>query len=401
MRNKYNIPKNTLNDWFKNYNFFKNEKNDKIKRISGGRRKSNLEEFKKDLLYYILDIRRSGFAINVKTIIAYLYSINDNFKKENIHSLEMKIRRFLERNNLRIRKASHIGQPLPDNATDLIYEYLYKIINKRRILNINDSELFRIINCDETAIYFENPSTKTIDVKGLKEIIINIDGNEDKKISALLSITADGRKLPPFLIFKGKEDKIIEKELSSNYHVKKKNIFAVCQNRGWCDTNIFLKWYKNIFLYYEQFVAKKPCLLILDKAPSHYNDKISNEFNINRTNYIYIPGGLTRYLQPLDIGINMPFKKALQFKYIEEKTLNFSGNNKILVNIKQKREHIIDVVNTIWNGSEIKKETIINSFWKAGISLLQDGSEDEKWEFPKTIIDNYTLYDDFENSLKL
>ena len=97
----------------------------------------------------------------------------------------------------------------------------------------------------------------------------------------------------------------------------------------------------------------------------------------------------------------MPFKKALQFKYIEEKTLNFSGNNKILVNIKQKREHIIDVVNTIWNGSEIKKESIINSFWKAGISLPQDGSEDEKWEFPKTIIDNYTLYDDFENSLKL
>ena len=212
MRNKYNIPKNTLNDWFKNYNFFKNEKNDKIKRISGGGRKSNLDKYKKDLLYYILDIRRSGFAINVKTIIAYLYSIDDTFKKENIHSLEMKIRRFLERNNLRIRKASHIGQPLPVNGTDLIYEYLYKIISKRRILNINDSELFRIINCDETAIYFENPSTKTIDVKGLKEIIINTDGNEDKKISALLSITVDGRKLPPFLIFKGKEDKTIEKD---------------------------------------------------------------------------------------------------------------------------------------------------------------------------------------------
>ena len=88
-------------------------------------------------------------------------------------------------------------------------------------------------------------------------------------------------------------------------------------------------------------------------------------------------------------------------EYIEEKTLKFLGNNKILVNIKQKREHIIDVVNTIWNGSEIKKETIINSFWKAGISLLQDGSEDEKWEFLKTIIDNYTLYDEFENSLKI
>ena len=101
-----------------------------------------------------MDIRGSGFAINVKTIIAYLYSIDDNFKKENIHSLEFKIRRFLERKNLRIRNASHIGQILPDNAIDLIYKYLYKIIIKRRLLNINDNELFRNINYDETAIYF-------------------------------------------------------------------------------------------------------------------------------------------------------------------------------------------------------------------------------------------------------
>ncbi len=163
----------------------------------------------------------------------------------------------------------------------------------------------------------------------------------------------------------------------------------------------FLKWYKNIFLHYKKFIAKKPCLLILDKAPSHYNDKKSNEFNINRTNFIYIPGGFTRYLQPLDIGINMPFKKALQMKYIEEKTLKFLGNNKIIVNNKQKRENIIDVVNTIWSGNEIKKEEIINSFWKAGISLLQDWSEDEKCEFPKTIIDNYMFYDEFDNSLKI
>ena len=77
-----------------------------------------------------MDIRRSGLDINVKTIIAYLYSIDDFFKKENIN----------------------IGQLLLDNATDLIYDYLYKIINKRRLLNINDQELFRIIICDETAI---------------------------------------------------------------------------------------------------------------------------------------------------------------------------------------------------------------------------------------------------------
>ena len=50
---------------------------------------------------------------------------------------------------------------------------------------IGDDEIGRIINCDETALYLENPSTKTIDIKGNKEIIINIEDNEDKKIIAL------------------------------------------------------------------------------------------------------------------------------------------------------------------------------------------------------------------------
>ena len=75
----------------------------------------------------------------------------------------------------------------------------------------------------------------------------------------------------------------------------------------------------------------------MDKAPSLHNDKIINEFN-NKTNFVYIPGGLTRYLQPLDIGINMPFKKALPLKYIEEKTSNLVNNNKILSNPKPQSE---------------------------------------------------------------
>ena len=33
LRNLYNIPKSTLNDWFKNYNSFKNETNNNIKRL--------------------------------------------------------------------------------------------------------------------------------------------------------------------------------------------------------------------------------------------------------------------------------------------------------------------------------------------------------------------------------
>ena len=87
-------------------------------------------------------------------------------------------------------------------------------------------------------------------------------------------------------------------------------------------------------------------------------------------------------------------------KYIEGKTSKLICNNNLLVNfIKKEKYHYYSKYNMMgwWN----QKESIINSFWKTGISLPQDGSADESWEFPKNIIDNYILYDEFENSLKL
>ena len=36
-----------------------------------------------------------------------------------------------------------------------------------------------------------------------------------------------------------------------------------------------------------------------------------------------------------------------------------------------------------------KSESIVYSFLKAGINFKSEGGEDESWEFPKNIIDNY------------
>ena len=55
-----------------------------------------------------------------------------------------------------------------------------------------------------------------------------------------------------------------------------------------------------------------------------------NQTNIN---YVYIPPGCTRILQPLDIGINREFKRALKEKYLnyqlEKKNLLLDNNLKI------------------------------------------------------------------------
>ena len=60
---------------------------------------------------------------------------------------------------------------------------------------------------------------------------------------------------------------------------------------------------------YECHINSK-CILVLDKAPNHFNDTIEEYMNNNAINYIYIPGGLTSKLQPLDISVNKSFKNA-------------------------------------------------------------------------------------------
>jgi hypothetical protein len=63
---------------------------------------------------------------------------------------------------------------------------------------------------DETPIFLEMYSNKTIDVKGAKNVIVNTYGNEKKHVTYILAIAGSGKKLIPTLIFKGEQDKNIE-----------------------------------------------------------------------------------------------------------------------------------------------------------------------------------------------
>ena len=46
------------------------------------------------------------------------------------------------------------------------------------------------------------------------------------------------------------------------------------------------------------------------------------EFQKNQTEFVFIPRGTMRYLQPLDIGINKIFKQKFKEYY-----LKYNGNN--------------------------------------------------------------------------
>ena len=69
---------------------------------------------------------------------------------------------------------------------------------------INKLEPAVIDNMDETAIWADMPGEYTVELKGVKSVPILTTGHEKKRITVCLAALADGCKLPPLIVLKGK-----------------------------------------------------------------------------------------------------------------------------------------------------------------------------------------------------
>ena len=78
-------------------------------------------------------------------------------------------------------------------------------------------------------------------------------------------------------------------------------------------------------------------MLVMDNASMHKIPEINRSVELSETKVMMIPGGFTRYLQPLDVSINKPFKEEIRRKY---KSKSF-------------RQQIIDWVGEIWYNDKI------------------------------------------------
>lgn len=77
-----------------------------------------------------------------------------------------------------------------------------------------------------------------IEKNGKKSVIIRTQNQEKCRLSVLLTILSNGKKLSPLLIFKGVKDEKLEKELSQNQNVKSGKIFITFNINTWCTIEI-------------------------------------------------------------------------------------------------------------------------------------------------------------------
>ena len=170
---------------------------------------------------------------------------------------------------------------------------------------IKSGEYYSIINIDETFSFYDPTINFTLEVKSIKKVEIKTSGREKQRVSIILGIDVLNKiKLKPFIIFKGKTKRCINNILLNE------QVELSYQEKAWCDENQFIKFLSFL-------PNDKKILLLYDNFKGHCTNTIINFLNkkLPLVKIIMLPPNTTSILQPLDVGINKPFKSYIKKKY--------------------------------------------------------------------------------------
>ncbi|ODM22204.1 hypothetical protein SI65_03050 [Aspergillus cristatus] len=149
-----------------------------------------------------------------------------------------------------------------------------------------------------------------------------IQGNREW-VTIIECINSKGISIPPVVILKGKEHQAPWYQ-EPNLHPAWKLTNSA---NGWTTDEIGLKWLKQVFdPFSKPYSTGAKRLLILDGHSSHQTAEFDNFCKENAIICLCMPPHTSHLLQPLDVGIFGPLKRAYG-KLVE--TMMVAGNNHI------------------------------------------------------------------------
>jgi len=87
--------------------------------------------------------------------------------------------------------------------------------------------LSQIGNADQTPVFFDMPRNTSIEKQGVRSVAVKTARAEKQRCTVMLAITADGGKLPPYVIFKT----LPKEKFPPGMHVR-------VQENGWMDQDL-------------------------------------------------------------------------------------------------------------------------------------------------------------------
>ncbi|GAA6227792.1 uncharacterized protein LOC120489360 isoform X3, partial [Lates japonicus] len=324
-------------------------------------KKSRWPELENELEDWVNTQRADGRGVSTVQIRLKAKTIATAMKFDDFRGGPSWCLRFMRHKGLSIRAQTTLCQQLPPN-------YKEKVSNFHKFTHAKIAEHsigpHNIINMDEVPLIFDLPLTQTVNRRGESSVTLKTTGHEKTHFTCVLSCTALGEKLPLMVILKRMT---MPKEKFPRKTVVKVN------KKGWITESLMNEWLTECYGQRPGgFFHRNKVLLVLDSMRAHITDPVRE--TIKRTNSIpaVIPGGATKYLQPLDISVNSAFKAVLRVQWEAWMT---SGEKSFTKTGRMRRAtygQVCQWILTAW--STVKKSTIINGFQKAGLLRDEEGS---------------------------
>lgn len=200
---RYEVPFGTLCKFYK-----KDEGTD----IGGGRKPELSASDERDLAKYlrVCAIHGEGLTRSETLQLVKDFGVTENiqtrWKDDKGPGVDW-FRGFLSRHpELRIRKGELLSSQRVRGTDPFIIKQFYDDVEKMyKNEKIGPGDSGINFNCDETAFSHDPRDIKVVAEKGVKRISRNIAGSWKTNTTVLACGAADGTKLPPFIIFTGKQ----------------------------------------------------------------------------------------------------------------------------------------------------------------------------------------------------
>ena len=218
--------------------------------------------------------------------------------------------RFLKRwPSLSERKPQHLSKKRAEAGhEDIINGWFDRLERLFKTVDLDSSDpaiANRLWNCDETAFSMSASASKLLVRRGTRAVH-EIGGGSGREYTTVhCAGSASGERLPPFLLYKGKN---LYKRWTENGPVGA--LYGVNES-GWMDAEVFLSWFCKLFLRAVGHLTESgPVILFLDGHHSHISLELIRKARANNVILQCLPPNTTHLLQPLDVGVFAPVKSA-------------------------------------------------------------------------------------------
>ena len=337
----------------------KKEKKSTRKRLDGAGRKPDNVEMEEELFGWIVELRSRHLRVSRRMIRMQAKSLtsDDGFKASRGW-----LDRFMKRHSLSLRRKTTISQSVPSDVIPKLVSYVLHLRTMQVRHKYSTDSIFAM---DKTACWMDMPSDTTVASTGSRSVPLKSTGHEKDHFTVVLTAKANGTKLKPFIVFKGKGTRLI-KDLQ-----RIPGVVVKFSSNGWMNDTLTID-YLHTTIGTFSFTKR---LLVWDAYKCHTSLATRAETKKLGLHTAIVPGGCTKFIQAADVVWNSCFKAHMRTFYDSwladptEHQYTKGGNLKA-----PSRSLLCQWVKASWDAVPI--DTVKQSFSSCAITTATDGSED-------------------------